>query len=171
MVEVTLNWNHVTQVLGPNGNITYPGQLLPAMIGALGFLRILWLLFRRWQFPEADSSEERQGADQKIGVSRVDPFDTPQEGLGLLSSPSNYPEDRKVVIGQEQKTSTVRRRPLMMRYLVAYLPWMSQFDFWKNSKGHPSLQSSHEEDGKNDHDSPLTVEGKDVGLHFETRKI
>lgn len=43
-----------------------------------------------------------------------------------------------------------------MRYLVAYLPWLSQFQFWKNPKGHGKLQSSPEEDGRNYRDSPLT---------------
>lgn len=57
-----------------------------------------------------------------------------------------------------------------MRYLVAYLPWLSQFQFWKNPKGHRKLQSSLEEHGRNYRDSPLTemrtsyksVEGDDV---------
>ena len=57
-----------------------------------------------------------------------------------------------------------------MRYLVAYLPWLSQFQFWKNPKGRGGLQSSPEENGRNYRDSPLTevrtsyksVEGDDV---------
>jgi hypothetical protein len=43
-----------------------------------------------------------------------------------------------------------------MRYLVAYLPWLSQFQFWKNPKGHRKLQSSPEVYGRDYRDSPLT---------------
>lgn len=43
-----------------------------------------------------------------------------------------------------------------MRYLVAYLPWLSQFEFWKNPKEHRTLQNSLEEDCRNYRDSPLT---------------
>jgi hypothetical protein len=181
MVELTLNWNHVTQVLGPNGNLTYPAQLLPLMIGALSFLRICWLLFKRWQFPEQQDccEEKNQVAPQRTGMcSRGAPFDidTPQVGLGglgglgLLSSPSAHAHHKgptNAVVGQQEEYNTrmVRHRNPVKRYLVAYLPWLSQFEFWKTPpKGHgnhPPHSSTVGEDGKahHHHDSPLTPVG------------
>jgi hypothetical protein len=174
MVELTLNWNHVTQVLGPNGNITYPAQLLPMMIGALSFLRICWILFKRWHFPEPDCCDENQIPHQRMVMSREAPFDTPQKGLGLLSSPSDHREGTTAVVGQEYDTSMVRNRSPFKRYLVGYLPWLSQFDFWKSPKGQRGLQSSIEEGGKNHHDSPLMAAGtsykevEDADLHVRS---
>jgi hypothetical protein len=159
MVELTLNWNHVTQVLGPNGNITYPAQLLPLMIGALSFLRICWVLFKRWQFPEQDCCDESQVGQQRTGMSRRAPFTTPQVGLGLLSPPSAHLKDTYTIVGQEYNTSMIRNKSSVKRYLVAYLPWVSQFDFWKTPKGQRNPQGPIEEDGKIHHDSALTAVG------------
>jgi hypothetical protein len=167
MVEMTLIWNHVTQVLGPNGQITYPAQLLPMMIGALSFLRICWLLFQRWQNPPEECGEEDEATPRA-------PPNTSQAGLGLLPSPSAYSEAKSGVIGQDNDTSIVRNRSVVMRYMVAYLPWLSQFDFWKNPKGHRRLQSSLEEDGNNYHDLLMSAirtsykPGEDVDLNVRS---
>jgi hypothetical protein len=126
MVEMTLNWNHVTQVLGPNGNISYPAQLLPMMIGLLSFVRICWLLFKRWRYPAED---ENEGSREKLGGTPGAP-ETQQAGLGILQSSRAYPN------GNDDEADIARNRSLAERYMVAYLPWLSQFEFWKNPKGH-----------------------------------
>jgi hypothetical protein len=158
MVELTLVWNHTTSVLGPNGNISYPAQLLPLMIGALGFIRICWLIFKRWWWSPADDccDENEPSKEKQGGASR--PPNTPS-GLGLLPpSPSNgdFPNTGA---GEYDDTTIVRNRSLVKRYTVAYLPWLSQFEFWKHPRGHRPLQSSPEEDGRNYQDSPL------AGIH------
>jgi len=143
-------------VIGPHGNISYPAQLLPMMIGALSFLRICWLLFQRWLYPEPDCCDENEVPPEKLNESNGAGPATPNVGLGLLSSPS--PGAERPAAGTEQgyDQSITRHRSLTMRYLVAYLPWLSQFQFWKNPKGHKNLQSSPEEGGRNYSDSPLT---------------
>jgi hypothetical protein len=123
-------------VLGPNGNISYPAQLLPMMIGALSFLRICWLLFQRWLNPEPDCCDENEVTPGKLNESNGGPPATPSVGLGLLSSPSSDSERPAAGTGQDYDQSITRQRSLAMRYLVAYLPWLSQFQFWKNPKGH-----------------------------------
>jgi hypothetical protein len=44
-IEITLNWNHLNGVLLTNGPALHAtGQLIPALIGGAGLLRILWIL-------------------------------------------------------------------------------------------------------------------------------
>lgn len=55
VVELTLNENYARGVLGGNqatnnGDILIPGQLLPILIGAFSFLRILYIA---WNYGEA----------------------------------------------------------------------------------------------------------------------
>ena len=174
MVEMTLIWNHVTQVLGPNGNISYPAQLLPMLIGVLGFLRVCWLLFKRWWYPEEDNCDENEAAPEKQDGSSRAPPDTSQVGLGLLTSPTAYSPSPTAVNGQDYYNGNERRRSLVKRYLVAYLPWLSQSDFWKNPKGHRSLQNSLEENGNHYRDSSLTAvrtsykPGEEADLHVRS---
>src|ERR1700760_12031 len=60
LVEFSLNFNHVQGVLGgPNDNeLHLPAQLLPLLIGACSFMRILWLSY----------SEMRQPGDEDASV-------------------------------------------------------------------------------------------------------
>jgi hypothetical protein len=153
-VELILIWNHSTEVLGPNGNISYPAQLLPMMIGALSFIRICWIVIYRWLYPEPDCCDENEIPAGRSTKSNGVPSVTPNAGLGLISSP---PLDSAAAgTGQDYGQSITHHRSLATRYLVAYLPWLSQFEFWKNPKGHRKLRNSLEEDGHNYRDSPLT---------------
>jgi hypothetical protein len=44
-IEVTLNYNNVTGVLFESGDgLRSFGQILPALIGGAGFVRILWIM-------------------------------------------------------------------------------------------------------------------------------
>jgi hypothetical protein len=123
------------------------------MIGALSFLRICWILFQRWGSPKPDCCDENEVPPRMLnGV----PPATPSVGLGLLSSSSPDAERLAAGAGQDYDQSLNGHRSLAMRYLVAYLPWLSQFQFWKNPKGHRELQSSPEVHGRNYRDSPLT---------------
>jgi hypothetical protein len=141
-------------VIGPNGTISYPAQLLPMIIGALSFIRICWILFQKWLNPEPDCCDENETPAGTLTESKGVPPATPNAGLGLLASP---PLDSAVTgTRQDYDQHITHRRSLAMRYLVAYLPWLSQFEFWKNPKGHRKLQHSAEEDGRNYRDSTLT---------------
>jgi hypothetical protein len=124
------------------------------MIGALSFLRICWILFQRWLNPEPDCCDENEIPSGKLTKSNEAPSATPNPGLGLFSSP--LPGDAAAGTGQDYDQSITRHRSPVMRYLVAYLPWLSQFEFWKSPAGHRKLQNSLGEDGHNYRDSPLT---------------
>jgi hypothetical protein len=59
MIEMTLTDNHMLGVLAQNGSqIASPAQLLPLLIGALSFLRVLWLIFREWREEHLNHSED-----------------------------------------------------------------------------------------------------------------
>ncbi|OLE52729.1 MAG: hypothetical protein AUG51_16690 [Acidobacteria bacterium 13_1_20CM_3_53_8] len=154
-VELILIWNHVTQVYGPNGNISYPAQLLPLLIGVLGFIRICWLLYKKVTDPPDDCCDENGAAPEKQSGSATAPPVNRQVGLGLLAS--TYSPARAEANGDDYDESIAHNRSLGMRYMVAYLPWLSQFGFWKNPKGRRLLQSSPEEGSNRYNDSPLAA--------------
>lgn len=172
-VELAVTWNYVRDVIGPNGNIDYPAQLLPMLIGALGFIRILWLMFKRWRWPEDESNEEEE-VQQKSAMPPGAPPGTPGVGLGLLSPQTPFSDAPTANDETDYDDSVTQGRSFATRYLVAYLPWLSQFEFWKNPKGHQSLQNSLEKDGNPYHDSPLTAtqtsykSGKDTDIRVRS---
>ena len=124
------------------------------MIGALSFLRICWILFQKWLYPEPEGGDENEIPAGTSTKSNGVPSATPNAGLGLISPPP--PDSAATGTGQDYDQSITHHRTLAMRYLVAYLPWLSQFEFWKNPKGHRKLQNSPGEDGRKYRDSPLT---------------
>jgi len=139
------------------------------MIGALSLVRICWLIFKGWWFPPDDCCDENQPSKEKLGETPRPP-DTPA-GLGLLQPSTSYGGPSNADAGEYDDTTIVHNRSLVKRYTVAYLPWLSQFEFWKNPKGHRPLQSSPDEDGHNYRDSSLAgiqtsyKPGDDAGLH------
>lgn len=167
MVEVTLNKNKITGVLGSSineGGIAYPAQLLPMLIGALSLVRILFLLYRQWsRSKEAKEGNARKEFATKLGTSPQSPQVsryTTGGGLGLHTtlsptehsfSPSAVSEGTTVVSpGQDHSSSF--DRPRYLRYLVAWLPWLSVYDLWTNPNGGHARLPDMEDDSRG---SPL----------------
>jgi hypothetical protein len=144
-VELTLRWNNV---LGPNGNLSYPAQLLPMLIGALGFIRICWLMFKQWRDGPEDCYDENEAGGEKVGVG-PGAAAAPDAGFGIMPSSPAYPNAANAAGGGFDDASVVANRSCFTRYLIAYLPWLSQFEFWKNPKRHRSLPTEVEEEGHN----------------------
>lgn len=98
MVECTLNFNHINDVLGgPTNNLSSPGQLLPLLVGAIGFTGTCYKLAQDRLF----NKEKRGKLLHRRGF-----------GPSTLRSTSGF--DR-----QQQERSRV------VRYLVGWLPWLS----------------------------------------------
>ncbi|KAH7303964.1 hypothetical protein B0I35DRAFT_517099 [Stachybotrys elegans] len=98
MVEITLNFNHIDGVLGgPQNNLSSPGQLLPLLVGAVGFASTGYQLVQDKLF----NREKR---------SKI--FRRRRFGPRTLRSTTNL--DR-----QQEK------RSVFVRYLVGWLPWLS----------------------------------------------
>ena len=123
MVELTLNWNHVENVVGNNGHMSYPAQLLPLIIGILGFVRILYIVYRDYRPHKVDqiaSAEEGQAAN---GLGAQPEKETAEGGEDHSYCGSDeVPEDFDI---------NVRDRSLTLRYLIAWLPWLSVSELWR----------------------------------------
>ena len=160
-IEVTLNENHILQALSMNGKIAYPSQLIPLIVGALSFLRVLWLIHEGWK--------EHIKKESKSGSKHLD------AGGGALKKESLYQRFvsnimkikfvsamiKPDAMPSQQRSgpcSAKRSRSWQLRYLVAFLPWLSTFEFWKHEDKQdssadiegtsPSQLMRHREDDK-----------------------
>jgi len=139
MVELTLKWNHVSSVIVPHADSANPSQLLPMLIGALSLLRILFLIF--WEKADPDDQEEGEIATAPPSTNPV-AHAPPQHGLGFgqgleslepqVASPKTSYSERSVRVGPDDGIP----RSTFHRYLVAWLPWLSQFSFWTKPSAH-----------------------------------
>lgn len=172
-VELTIKWNHVINVIGPNGNLSYPAQLLPLLIGALSFVRIWWLMFKQWRDGPEGCCDENEAGGEKAGLG-PGAAAAPDAGLGIMPSSPAYPNATNAAGGGFDGASMVANKRFLTRYLVAYLPWLSQFEFWKNPKRHRPSPTAVEEGGHNYRDSPLAgvqtsyKPSEDVDLHVRS---
>ena len=142
-VELTLIWNRVSTVIVTGNSVAYPSQLLPLLVGGFGFVRILFLLF--WAYYEPEDQERGETAtappeDAQGNLSAGNEQRAARQGLGIESkemtaSPSSY-SPGTTILGHDQNHNPVAiRRSLLHRYMVAWLPWLSQFPFWTKPSG------------------------------------
>lgn len=152
-VECTLNFNHVYGVLGgPDGSqLQLPGQLLPFLIGTFSFVTLLYLLlqekvghhqprramaynniqqqqqerhqqYRRPETPTTPlpaSHAAAPDADVRFdSLEIVEPDPATPGGGGGRGHPGMEP------IRQDSLDPKERGRPTLVRYLVAWLPWL-----------------------------------------------
>jgi hypothetical protein len=111
-VEFTLNFNHVTGVLGGTG-LVGAGQLLPMFIGLFSFVRIMYLVFRE-DFWEPHEKKEMLGL-----------------GLKGTTSPTMSPRTPRrqgTFPGAGKKR---RQKDFAHRIVTAWLPWLSTFEWWR----------------------------------------
>ena len=120
MVELTLNWNHVENVIGGNGHMSYPAQLLPLIIGILGFVRILYIVYRNYRPHRVDQVAAAEEGQALNGLDVQVEKQTKGETHSCCSEED--PEDFDI---------NVRDRSLTLRYLIAWLPWLSVSELWR----------------------------------------
>ncbi|MCJ1387706.1 hypothetical protein MMC18_000549 [Xylographa bjoerkii] len=149
MVEMTLNYNRVKNVISLLDTF-YPAQLLPMLIGAFGLTRILFLLF--WSIYEPEDQEHGESAtappedaqgnpsaenkmreDQMRGADQKLEFHSKEAPLSPTRS--SVAQDTSILGHDEDHNPVLIRRGLYRRYLVAWLPWLSQFPFWTKPHG------------------------------------
>lgn len=121
-VEFTLNFNHLTDVLGENG-LSDPGQQIPLLIGIFSFVRIMWLIFREYYMERADNAETRGLGVKRTGASA--------QRMPISTAPNDFPQQH----GHINSIPLVARhgdRALAQRMLVAYLPWLTDFAAFRN---------------------------------------
>jgi hypothetical protein len=130
LIEFTLNFNNVTAVLGGphNNELHLPGQILPLLIGAFGFVRICYLVLENWRSP---SDVEPSLATRPMTVQEARTLHA--KDLTLAFSPAMKREETmrgERDYGEVDELERGRRTPV--RYLVTWLPWLSLLDYFRD---------------------------------------
>ena len=73
LIELVLNENYALAVLGgnaSNGQLDKPAQLLPMLIGAFSFVRILFIAYELWRNPyaRAPTLRGKVGKDEEVAM-------------------------------------------------------------------------------------------------------
>jgi hypothetical protein len=130
MCENTLNYNHVESVLGRNGRIFFPSQLLPMIIGLCSLVRILYICFERWRSPE---DIKPSLADRPVTPTRAATVPKGKSWLRAFAPRSHTddmaPKTRASFEGSDLDVDMVGQ-PAWWRYLVAWLPWLQAASYW-----------------------------------------
>jgi hypothetical protein len=130
MCETTLNYNHVQSVLGRNGRIFFPSQLLPMIIGLCGLVRILYICFERWRSPD---DIKPSLADRPVTPTRAATVPRAKSWLRAFAPRSNAsntaPVTREAFEGSDLDVDMIGQ-PAWWRYLVAWLPWLQAASYW-----------------------------------------
>ena len=135
MVEVTLNYNHVANVLGENGRIFFPSQLIPMTIGICGLVRVGYLRFEQWRDPvgKKPSLENDGPMPQKQStfpkgrdVFRMFAPETPPGPITKVESEEALPQ----VFEDSDLDSDMAGQAAWWRYTVAWLPWLNSVKQW-----------------------------------------
>jgi hypothetical protein len=123
------------------------------LIGALSLIRICWLIFKQWRDSDNSCCDENQTGGEKMDTA-LRASNTPDVGLEI-KSPAYADVADAVGDGRYNDASRVGNRGIVIRYTIAYLPWLSQFDFWKTANTHRPLESVVVDEGHDRRDSPF----------------
>ncbi|KAH0536687.1 hypothetical protein FGG08_006453 [Glutinoglossum americanum] len=74
-IELTINWNHLTGVTGSAG-MKGSGQLIPALIGIGGFLRIIWIMITNSMDAKKKISDAVNPTPDTTGDNKLESQDT-----------------------------------------------------------------------------------------------
>ena len=144
---MTLNRNNMLQTLSQFGHISTPAQLLPLLVGTLSFVRTLWLIFQKHGKAIMNTlREEAEKAENETPKFLHRVRRALEITIRKIISPLSVSSDIAVsTVDRERSHSNppLRFHPMHHRYLVAWLPWLSVFKFWKhycpNEESLPSL--------------------------------
>jgi hypothetical protein len=162
MCEYTLQYNHVRQVLGVNGRIFYPSQLLPTIIGAGGLCRLAYI----------GMSKARAPRDNKPSLARSPTMpkrkSTLPHGRGLLKifAPQTVrdgtpPREREAEILEDTDLDEDMIGQLAWwRYLVAWLPWLHPATHWFECHKDSDVHAQREQNEKDERRRVSDVESR-----------
>jgi hypothetical protein len=133
--EYTLQYNHIQSVLGENGRIFFPSQLIPFAIGICGLVRVVYLFFESWRSNDHTPSLGRTPTLPKRMLS------VPHgRNIFKILAPATKPHDEgpataalpksKASLEDTDLDEEMMGRRLWWRLLVTYLPWLHPFERW-----------------------------------------
>jgi hypothetical protein len=130
MCENTLNYNYIEEVLGSNGRIFFPSQLLPMVISLCSLLRILYICFERWRSPE---DIKPSLANTPYAPTRAATVPRGKGWLKIFSSRTHADgthQEAKEIFEDSDLDPDLVDQPAWWRYLVAWLPWLQAASHW-----------------------------------------
>ena len=131
MVETTLNYNHIDGVLGRNGRIFFPSQLLPFVIGLCSFVRVVYLRFELFRSPQDIKPSLAVGPQTP---TRVPTMPHGKDWLKAFSPGIHHEGGHKPEMKDNFENSQVdlelMDQPRWWRYLCAWLPWLHASSRW-----------------------------------------
>jgi len=165
---MTLNQNHLLGTLAQHSDVRPPAQLLPLLIGVLSFARTLWLIFdehgktiAKILRTEAENAKilraEAENEPPKILHNIRRGFEIT---VRRIISPLSVSSSTVSTDGSEQSQSHMPHgfHPWHQRYLVAWMPWLSIFKFWRRSCPVPeTLPTMADDTPKEDQKLDVTV--------------
>ncbi|KIW89705.1 uncharacterized protein Z519_09861 [Cladophialophora bantiana CBS 173.52] len=142
LVECTLNFNHVKEVLGPGNRIFFPSQLIPLIIGCFSFVRLGYKVLEKWRDPEDEPSLPTEPHHSQTHQD----FPGPRKLFEVFAPPTKFvstgpqvPED--IPPEDTDIDELVQGELVRVRYIVTWLPWLSLPHRWTNDE--QRRQNSH----------------------------
>lgn len=151
LVECTLNYNHVKEVLGPGNRIFFPSQLIPLIIGTFSFVRLIYKVLKK-----------ARGQDDEPALPANPHFSNPRQDVPgakrffkVFAPPTNSLNPRPQLLEDIPLEDTdidilVQDEPIRLRYLITWLPWLSLLPWWASEgpRQDPSKRGADVEDGR-----------------------
>lgn len=167
LVEFTLNYNHVKEVLGPDGRIYFPSQLIPMIIGAFTFCRVVYKRIN--QSIQIHRHEHTPEKDETLFT----PIKRIHSGKGVLRflEPLTYVARpvKNAVPEDEDIDERMEHEHTWLRILVSIYPWLSLLSRWNSKTSEKPQQGprpEYDEEKRTDED---TLRGSHTPKHQEFR--
>jgi len=166
LVEYTLIYNHVQEVLGPGGRIYFSSQLIPMIIGAFTFCRVVYKRIEKAR--ESDEAPE-EGEKTLRSLKRISSGKDAIKILGPLTYVAR--PVKKVPPVDADIDERMKHEHVWIRCLVSVLPWLSLLPRWNEKGTQKSVRPLPDEEGKPDpcdnSEAPKDV-SEDVDLSYKT---
>lgn len=146
-IEIALNQNCIEAVIGAdisvnNGHILQPSQLIPMLIGAFSFTRMLFMTFELWRSPDGDitpslgrGKSRRNRHSSRNATKGVNIFKLFSSGSSMSETPKYHEESPQIKSEHEDAYYDLYKRlGFWQRVAITWLPWLSLFCFWPWTK-------------------------------------
>lgn len=132
LVEFTLNYNHVKEVLGPDGRIYFPSQLIPMIIGAFTFCRVVYKRINQSIQIHRHEHRPEKGETLLTPIKQIHSgkaFLRFLEPLTYVARPVKHsiPEDEEIDERMEHEYT-------WLRVFVSIFPWLALLSRWNSKK-------------------------------------
>lgn len=136
-----------------NFHIVQPSQLIPLLIGAFSFVRMLFMTFELWRAPDGDITpslgrhkSRRNRQSSKNATKGMNIFKLFSSGSSMSEEPESYQKTPQVRNEQDEYYFNLHERlGFWQRVLITWLPWFSLFWFWPWTKDFERVDSSDED--------------------------